>query len=158
MLIVKVQSNEEDYNYDDSTEDTLSYVDYNDSQSSTDCQYHESSYQDNEYFYRGINDCSICLCKNRNVSCNDLGCQEFMKNQTSSSNEFDFLESVEYNYEEEQEVLNTEIKFFKEFAGPYCATRYPQSTNGTCCNDRMDSCSVQISSKNIVFEQFMFKS
>lgn len=147
VVIVTVQSNEDDYNYDDSTEDTLTYVDYNDSQSSTDCLYHESTYQDNEYFYRGINDCSICLCRNRNVSCDDLGCQEFLKIQSNAFNDLDFLESVEYNYEQEQEVVNKEINLFHEFPGPYCAARYPQSTNGTCCDDRMDSCSVPISSK-----------
>lgn len=151
MLIVKVQSIDDDYFYDDSTEDTLSYVDDNDSESLTDCQYHESSYQDNAVFYRGINDCSICLCQNRKVSCNDLGCP----NQTNSSNELDFFESVEYNYDEEQEVVQTEIKMANDFPGLYCASRYPKSTNGTCCHDRMDSCSVQIACKSFMFEQIM---
>lgn len=160
MLIVKIQSinyHYEDLSAEEIGQDNLSYVDSNDSQSLTNCHYHDSVYQDNEYFYRGVNDCSICLCKNRNVSCNDLGCQEFMKKHSILSNELDFIESIDYNYEEEQELEHSDIELTNEFPGPYCATRYPQSTNGTCCNDRMDSCSVQISSKTLKFEQLMTK-
>ena len=152
MLILNVQSMDEYDNYDDSTEDTLSYVDYNDSQGA-DCQYHESTYQNNTAFYRGINDCSICLCQNRKVSCDDVGCQKFMVNQINSSNEFEFLESVEYNYEEEQEVeVANLIQLSNDFPGSYCASRYPKSNNGTCCDDRLDSCSVQIDCKSLVFK------
>lgn len=153
MLIVIVQSYEDEYNnYDDSTEDTLSYVDYNDDQSA-DCEYHESSYQNNTVFYRGINDCSICLCQNRKVSCDDLGCQLNMENLLNSSNELDFFENVEYNYEKEHEVVvEADIESTNDFPGSYCASRYPKSTNGTCCDDRLDSCSVRIECKSLVFK------
>ena len=44
-------------------------------------------------------------------------------------------------------LLVTVVVSFNDFPGPYCKTRYPRASNGICCNNRLDSCSVPISSK-----------
>ena len=44
-------------------------------------------------------------------------------------------------------LLVTVVLSFNDFPGPYCKTRYPRASNGICCNNRLDSCSVPISCK-----------
>ncbi|CAO1329683.1 unnamed protein product [Diamesa hyperborea] len=51
-------------------------------------------------------------------------------------------------------LLVTVVVSFNDFPGPYCKTRYPRASNGICCNNRLDSCSVPISSTLCYCDEF----